>query len=379
MRVTLVITNLDCGGAERVASIKANYWAQKGWEVTLLTFDDGSTPPFYDLDASIRLAPLNIYQASTNPFAAIVNNLKRIFVLRRAIRDSEPDVVISLTWFVNILVLFATRGLGVPVVVSEHNDPLTSPIGKMWAWLRRWTYTFDAKIIVLTDRAKECFSPAVQAKITVIPNTVTPHPHTGTTSPELMLDKPSIVAMGSFYPQKGFDLLLRAFAELKDRYPDWTVTILGDGPLRPNLESLRDELGLEDRVNLPGRVKNPHHVLMQADLFVLSSRWEGWPMALAEAMSCGLPVIASDCRTGPREIIRDGVDGVLVPPEDVEALATTMDHLMSDESARKQLASRAREVTERFPLEKVMGMWEEVLMKALLGGRGRDKVYARHE
>ena len=361
MRVTLVITNLESGGAERAVSIMANYWAQKGWEVTLLTFDDGSTPPFYDLDARIHLIPLGIYQSSSNPLAAIGNNLKRIAVLRRAVRDSEPDMVISFTSFVNILVLFATRGLGVPVVASERNDPLTSPIRSVWAWLRRWTYTFEAQIIVQTDRAKECFSPAFQAKTTVIPNPITPLQFSGTTSPELTLDKPSIIAMGRFYPQKGFDLLLRAFAELKDQYPDWTVTILGDGPLRPNLEALRDALRLEDRVHLPGRVKHPHRVLMQADLFVLSSRSEGWPMALAEAMSCGLPVIATDCRCGPREMIQDGVDGVLVPPEDVEGLATAMDQLMSDESERKRLASCAVEINERYRLDKVMGMWDRLL------------------
>ena len=255
MRITFVITNLDCGGAERVISIMAKHWAEKGWHVTLLTFDDGSTPPFYDLDSLIHWIPLDIYQTSTNSFAAIVNNLKRIFVLRRSIRDSEPDVVISLTWFVNILVLFATRGLAGPVVLSEHNDPLTSPIGRVWEWLRRWTYMFDAKIIVLTDRAKECFSPALQAKTTVIPNPVLLLRQTEHTPTDAMLAKPSLVAMGSFYTQKGFDLLLEAFARLKDKYPDWTLTILGDGPYRAQIESIREKLGLRDRIRLAGACK----------------------------------------------------------------------------------------------------------------------------
>jgi glycosyltransferase involved in cell wall biosynthesis len=366
VRITLVITNLESGGAERVISIMANHWAKKDWLVRLLTFDDGSTPPFYDLDSRIRLIPLGIYKASSNPAAAIVNNLKRISVLRRAIRDSKPDVVISFLSFVNTLALLATRGLGVPVVVSERNNPLMDPIGPVWKLLRRWTYMFEAQIVVQTKRAQASFPPAIQARTTVIPNPVPPLPQAEHTPTDVMLAKPALVAMGNFYPQKGFDLLLKALARLKDRHPAWTLTILGEGPLRTQIESLRDALGLNGRVHLPGRVKNPHHVLKQADLFVLSSRWEGWPMALAEAMSCGLPVIAADCRMGPREIVRDGVDGVLVPPEDVEALAAAMDKLMSDESTRKRLASRAREVTERFPLEKVMSMWEELLRTVVL-------------
>jgi GalNAc-alpha-(1->4)-GalNAc-alpha-(1->3)-diNAcBac-PP-undecaprenol alpha-1,4-N-acetyl-D-galactosaminyltransferase len=361
MRLTLVITNLDCGGAERVISIMANHWAEKGWPVTLLTFDDGSTPPFFELDPRIRLIPLDVYQASSNLLAALWNNMRRIVVLRRAIRSSQPDAVISFLYLVNVLVLLATRGLGVPTIVSEHNDPITSPIEREWAWLRRWTYTFKTRVVVLTQRAEVSFAPKIQSRTTVIPNPVTPITQAEKGPPEIILDRPSLVAMGSFYPQKGFDLLLEAFARLKDKYPDWTLTILGDGPYRAQIESIREELGLRDRVRLPGVVKNPHHVFKQADLFVMSSRWEGWGLALAEAMACGLPAIATDCRSGPREIIRDGVDGVLVPPEDTEALADAMARLMSDESKRKRLASRAVEINERFGVDRIIGMWEDLL------------------
>jgi GalNAc-alpha-(1->4)-GalNAc-alpha-(1->3)-diNAcBac-PP-undecaprenol alpha-1,4-N-acetyl-D-galactosaminyltransferase len=257
--------------------------------------------------------------------------------------------------------LLATRGLGVPTIVSEHNDPLTSPIGREWAWLRRWTYTFKTRVVMLTQRAQASLAPKIRSRSTIIPNPCVPVVHRDDTSPDYTLDRPSLLAMGKFYHQKGFDLLLRAFERLKDQYPNWTLTIIGDGPLRKSIESLRDELGLVGRVRLPGVVRNSHQVLQQADIFVMSSRWEGWSMVVMEALSCGLPVIATDCRCGPREMIQDRVNGVLVPPENVKALATAMSRLMSDEAERQRLALRAVEVTKRFSLEKVMGMWEDLL------------------
>ena len=182
--------------------------------------------------------------------------------------------------------------------------------------------------------------------------------------------KPSghtVVAMGRMEPQKGFDMLLRAFAQCAPKYPDWCLKIVGEGSERQRLNTIVAELQLKDRITLERVVKEPEKVLRSSDLFVLSSRYEGFPMVLLEAMACGLPVVSFDCPSGPGEMIRQGVDGFLVPPNDVDALAATLDRLMGAQDERQRLGKRAAEVIDRFGLPSVMGLWNEVLTKAVQG------------
>jgi GalNAc-alpha-(1->4)-GalNAc-alpha-(1->3)-diNAcBac-PP-undecaprenol alpha-1,4-N-acetyl-D-galactosaminyltransferase len=362
MRLTLVISSLACGGAERVMTVMANYWAARAWHVTLLTLDDGTAAPFYDVDYRVRHSPLGLAGNSGNRAYGLRNNVRRVSGLRRAIRNSRPDAVISFIDKTNVVTLLAAQGLNVPVIVSEHTDPFLNPIGGVWKRLRGWTYPLADMIVVLSETALDYFPPRLQSRTRVIPNPVS-RPVTDA-GPRGQLVKPSVVAMGRLSREKGFDLLLRAFARVKDSHREWSLTILGEGPLRAELESLRDGLGLAGSVHLPGRVKRPHEVLAQGELFVMPSRREGFPMALCEAMACGLPVVCADCSGGLREIVRSGIDGLLVPAENADALAAAMGSLMRDESERKRLASGARHVTERFGVEKVMGMWEEALERA---------------
>ena len=358
MRLTLVIATLGRGGGERVASILASSWAEQGKHVSLLTLDHGETPS-YSLHPSVKLKSLGLLAISHNSFEATWRNLNRIRVLRRVIRESRPDVVISFMDATNVLTLMATRWLGSPVIINEQTDPALYDIGPIWSSSRRVVYPLADMLVCPMKASLARFQSITRVRGCVIPNPID--------VPLLPYDaKPRrgeghvLAGMGRLVPQKGFDLLVLAFSEIAGHHPDWTLTIYGAGPLLGELQSQVERLNLKQRVHFAGAVPDPFARLKAADLFVLSSRFEGFGMALAEAMACGLPVVSFDCPEGPSGIIRHGLDGILVPREDVKALAAVLDRLMGDAQERQRLAARAPEVRERFGTEKILSLWQEL-------------------
>jgi glycosyltransferase involved in cell wall biosynthesis len=334
----------------------------------LVTVDSAGND-FYRLDARVRRIALGLGRNSRNWLEYIGNNVRRVGQLRALIRHSDLDVLVSFMDKTNVLVLLATLGLGVPVVVSEHIDPRKYSAGRVTTGLRRVLYPSARAVVVLTAGISQWARGIVRKEaIYVIPNPISEQ-FLGSHGSNARSAHHTVVAIGRMEPQKGFDRLLTAFAKCASRHPEWTLRIVGEGAERPCLQALAAKLGLESRIRLDTITKEPEKVLRDSDLFVLSSRYEGFPMVLLEAMACGLPVISFDCPSGPGEMIRDGIDGVLVPPDDIEALAKAMDSLMGAQQERQRLAARAVEVRERFGLPRVMAMWSEILGKAARGGR----------
>lgn len=373
MKLTLVISSLERGGAERIISGLANAWAERGRQVTLITFDDRETPA-YALHPGVGLRSLRVpNEFASNRLHALYRNVLRIRRLRRLIRQSAPDVVISFLDFPNILTLLATRGLGVPVIVSERANPDYDDLKGIWRRLRRLTYPWAVALVCQTSAMLALLQRKIKVAGYAIPNSVVFPAAVNAGAPKRSdANAHTAIAMGRLVPQKGFDLLLEAFARVAGRHPDWSIKVLGKGPLKGQLEAQAESLGLKDRVSFVGAVSDPFPVLRAADLFVFPSRFEGFGNALVEAMACGLPVISFDCPAGPSDIIRHRVDGVLVPPEDVTGLASAMDNLMSDAAEREKLARRAPEVLTRFSLERVLTMWDQLFMDILPADKRMD-------
>ncbi|MGH2447952.1 MAG: glycosyltransferase family 4 protein [Chloroflexota bacterium] len=363
MRITCVITALRTGGAERVLTIAANYWAKQGDAVTILTLDDSDTTAF-PLDARVSHRALALAAVSGNFIVGLRNNARRLRKLRSEIGRTEPDVIVSVQSRTNILVILATLGLRVPIVVCDVSNPAyRKPSQRLWDVLRLLTYPFAFRLIAQTEAARKQYPRLIHPLLEIIPNPVQDH------EPRLPSRRPkaetgTIAAMGRFTEEKGFDLLIRAFAAIEGGCPGWNLVIWGDGKLRQELESLARAHGLDDRITMPGFSREPLRDLHEADLFVLSSRSEGMPNVLCEAMSCGLPVVSFDCPNGPAEVIRPGVDGVLVPAEDWRQLAGALERLIHNPDERSRLAERAPDVADRFSLEKVMSRWQQVLDQA---------------
>ena len=347
-------------------SIMANHWAERGWKTTLLTYDNGEEAPAYRISAAVDHRHLGIESASSGVVQAVTSNLGRLVVMRRAIRESAPGVVISFLDVVNVRTILASWGLGIPVIVSEHSDPSFHQIGSVWRALRRWCYRYAARVVTLTPEALRYFPRAIRRKGLAIPNPLSPEALRGG-SPGTSGRNATVMAMGRLAYEKGFDRLILAFSLVASDHPGWTLTIWGEGDDRQELEALRDQLGMQERVVLPGWTKHPFSEMRTAGLFVVSSRYEGFCLVLCEAMACGAPVVSFDCSGLPRDMVRNGIDGVLVPPDDVEQLAAAMDRLMADPVERDRLAANGIQVTERFRKEKVMAMWEGLIAACTAG------------
>jgi glycosyltransferase involved in cell wall biosynthesis len=369
MKIMLVVSSMGSGGAERVAASLVNAWAARGDTVTLVITYSGRGACFYPLAPNVRCVFL---ADRVKAGARMLQYPARFRALRALIRESAPDVVVSFLSNVNITTILATRGLGIPVIASEHIDPSADGRSSLMMRLCRYVYPFADLLTLLTDNMEASFRkmvPRVKG-IEVVPN---PLPD------ELLLLDPKrveksarkrLIAVGRLNTQKAFDWLIDVFATLAPEFPDWDLWIWGEGPERAALEAQVAQHKLGGRVLMPGKTTTPWEEMARSDAFVLSSRYEGLPMAMLEGMALGLATVAFDCKSGPRELTRDGQDGVLVPAEDKAALTDALRRVMADEVLRAELGAKAAaSVRQRYSSQAILRQWDSIFSR--LGARAR--------
>jgi glycosyltransferase involved in cell wall biosynthesis len=374
MRITTVIGGLAGGGAERVCVNLANAWVARGHQVTLLTLAKNLVAPAYAVDPRVELRDLGwprrarAEELNATVLAPVMRGLREagcpeliaqitlIALLRYAILAAAPEVVVAHLDLMNLRVLAALHETGVPVIACEHTDTSQVSIGG-WQRAREALYRRAAAVVAPHPAIAEWLARRGAAAF-AIPNPLLAPP---TTRVERSMQRRRLVTLARLSPEKRVALLVRAFAQIADDFPEWDFEIYGVGPLHAVLAGLIDELA-PGRIRLCGFTSTPYAVLGGADLFASASWVEGFGNAIWEALACGVPVVTLDCGAPVRALVRDDVDGLLVRTEG--ALAQALASLMADDARRQAFAACAREVLTRFPGEASLQAWDELLERA---------------
>lgn len=363
--ILFLVSSMQGGGAERVAALLCNFWAKEGHDVVLMPTFSGRGECVYPLDKNVRLEYLADRVGSKS--RAHWNGVQRLLALRHVMQEIQPDAVVSFLTHVNVAALIAAIGLPFPVVVSERTNPALFPLNRFWSRGRRLLYRRARRVVVQTSLVEEWIEancPA--ARIDVIPNPVVLPLPVGEPRvlPETIVreNRSLLLAVGRLGGEKGFDRLLDAFERVAMENSDWDLVILGEGVERAFLETQITKLGLSGRAHLPGRVGNLGDWYNRADVYVLSSHFEGFPNTLIEAMAHGVSAVSMDCASGPADIITSGKNGLLVPPETgVTGLSKALSSLMGNPILRKSMGNAAICVRERFAIERVARQWDDAI------------------
>lgn len=345
------------GGTERVTVNLSNLFVSKGHKVTIVSFNRGKKKVTYQPVPEVRILYLsndlypidNGYIARLRSFYHSIKALKHFF--RSQINQNEKNVFISQNFFANTLLWLA--GKSKDVLGCEHfkYDLYPKPVRA----LRCFIYSFFKKIIVLTDKDRMRFCKHLsQNKVVTIPNMAVANEDF-----KLDLNSKIIIAVGRLHNQKGFDMLITASKEVFDKYPDWTLNIFGEGELKETLQSQIQTLGLQKNIFLKGYTNNINAEFAKSAFFVLSSRYEGFPMVLVEAMSLGMPSVAFDCPEGPAQLLADG-GGILVEKENVPKLTEAMIYMIEHPEFRQECTKHREFIKEHLSPEVIYKKWRSI-------------------
>ena len=373
-------------GMERVLILKANYLVRHGYEVHIILTDGGDKPPYFPLDPSVKLHQLDIdfeepYRYALPRRVWLYQVRMRILKkrLNKCLCALKPDITVSLLRRdINVINRMTDGSLKMGEIHFDRIHYRNFNVSQLPSWLnayveRRWMNSLIrelrqlSKFVVLTHE-DATFWPELQ-NVHVIPNP-------GPFFPDTVSDcsNKQVIAMGRYVAQKGFDRLITAWRMVADRHPDWTLRIYGDGHLRGELQKQVEDLGLTDSCFLEHSVSDVVSRFGESSISVLSSRFEGFGLVIVEAMSCGVPVVAYTCHCGPRDIITDRKDGILVSEGDIAGLAEGISRLIEDEELRRKMGMEARRRAADYRMEVIGAQWIE-LFESLLSRPVQDGGY----
>lgn len=359
------LNDVGGGGAERVLTDIANGLSRRGADVTVLSFDPPGGEPFYPLDPAIARIELGL--GPTAERATLDITLQRMRALRAAVVQEAPDVAIGFMHSMYVPLGFALLGSGVPVVASEHIVKQHYRSRRLEALALMATPFLVRRITCVSPQAKEGHSALLRRKMVPVANPVTVRPAGRADVVGKPGERKVLLSVGRLVDQKDPQTLIAAFAMLAQRFPDWDLRIMGDGELRPALEAQIARLGLQDRVAMPGAVKDIGKEYLGAQLFVLASRYESFGLTTAEALGHGLPAVGfADC-AGTNQLIRPGINGELAEPGDdrATALAESLALLMGNAAKRQHYAQNALLIAGQHGLDTALNEWQALLVEIL--------------
>lgn len=371
IRIAYCIPSLDhSGGMERVLTIKANYLADRlGYDISIIITDDKDTKPYFPLSEKIRVIQLdvnidNLWQHPIWKRLYLYKKKMRLYKkrLKKCLNNLKPDITISLLRReINFLCDIQDGSVKVGEIhfgrykYREANFGFLPGLVNQWI-TNRWMAQLDKKVqqldkfVVLTHEDAAYWKGL--SNLTVIPNPITIEQgiYSDCTSRQ-------VIAVGRYTYQKGFDLLIPAWKIVNENHPDWTLNIYGGGD-KEDLQQMIDNLGLSSTLKLNDPVSQIREKYQQSSIFVLSSRFEGLPLVLMEAMSCRLPSVSFTCPCGPKDIIHDGEDGILCENGNIESLAAGICQLIEDEQLRKEMGKKAAQNIQKFAINRIMQQWD---------------------
>lgn len=346
-KIVFVTGAMGRGGAERVISLLANFYVHLGTDVSILMLLHNRVE--YELDERVKV--INLSKENVN---AVLDMPRLIGTVRSYVKREKPDAVVAFMAQICLVTGFACRELKTRLIQSERIDPAAVGRGKIYEAILNYVYANGDVTVLQTKRARDYFPEKVRKNSVIIPNPIA----VKCTAAECRRKR--IVTAGRLTRQKNQAMLIEAFAALREKNPEYILDIYGEGPLQVELQAKIDALGLNGVAVLKGNVPNIHEEMADAEIFVLPSDFEGLSNALLEAMMMGLPCIATNC-AGCDEVIEDGVNGLLIPVGDTQALEQSLLQLVNDEKYARRIGRKASETTAKYEVNNVIDMWRDTI------------------